>query len=113
MEVQNMMIGLWVDDIRESPQFTYKNINIKWIRARSVKEAQYCIQYMESIGHPCDIVSVDHDAGDYFWDGGDYIKLLDWLERTGRNYSIHIHSMNPVGIQNMRAIIRKNNWEEV
>ena len=45
--------------------------------------------------------------------GGDYIKLLDWLERTGRNYPIHIHSMNVVGVQNMRAIIRKNNWKEV
>lgn len=113
MEIQNMIIGLWVDDIREPPQLTYKNINVKWIRAKSVKEAQYYIQYMESIEHPYDIVSVDHDAGDFAADGGDYIELLKWLEETGRNYPIHIHSMNPVGVQNMRAIIQHNGWTEV
>ena len=26
---------------------------------------------------------------------------------------IHIHSMNPVGVQNMRAIIEKNGWREI
>jgi hypothetical protein len=46
-------------------------------------------------------------------DGGDYIKLLDWLEETGRNYSIRIHSQNVVGRQNMEAICRKNGWKEV
>lgn len=64
---------------------------------------------MESINCPYNIISADHDAGDYAKYGGDYIKLLDWLEATGRSYPIHIHSMNPVGVQNMRAIIQKNN----
>ena len=59
------------------------------------------------------LISIDHDAGDYAKDGGDYIKLLDWLEATGRNYPIHIHSMNVVGVQNMRAIIEHNNWTEI
>ena len=45
--------------------------------------------------------------------GGDYIKLLDWLEETGRNYPIRIHSMNSVGRENMRAIIRRNGWKEI
>ena len=53
-----------------------------------------------------------YDAGDYANDGGDYIKLLDWLEETGRNYPIRLHTMNPVGRENMRAIIRKNGWTE-
>ena len=26
---------------------------------------------------------------------------------------IHIHSMNVVGVQNMRAIIQRNGWKEV
>ena len=60
-----------------------------------------------------ELIDIDHDAGDYAYDGGDYIKLLDWLEETGRNYPIHIHSMNPVGVQNMRAIIRRNGWKEI
>ena len=60
-----------------------------------------------------ELIDIDHDAGDYVHDGGDYIKLLDWLEETGRNYPIRIHSMNPVGVANMRAIIQRNGWVEV
>ena len=54
---------------------------------------------------------MDHDAGDYVNDGGDYIKILDWLEETNRKVIVGIHSMNPVGIQNMFNIIQKNNWK--
>ena len=60
-----------------------------------------------------EVIDIDHDAGDYFCCGSDYIKLLDWLEETGRAYPIHIHSMKPVGVQNMRAIIQKNGWKEI
>ena len=60
-----------------------------------------------------EILDMDHDAGDYAKYGGDYIRLLDWLEETGRNYPIRIHSMNPVGVANMRAIIQRNGWKEV
>ena len=60
-----------------------------------------------------DVIDIDHDAGEYAQLGGDYIKLLDWLEETGRNYHIHIHSMNPVGVENMRRIIKRNGWIEV
>ena len=60
-----------------------------------------------------ELIDIDHDAGDYVSNGGDYIKLLDWLEETGRNYPIHIHSINPVGAESMRAIIKRNGWKEV
>ena len=60
-----------------------------------------------------ELIDIDHDAGVYAQQGGDYIKLLDWLEETGRNYPIRIHSMNPVGVANMRAIIQRNGWVEV
>ena len=60
-----------------------------------------------------ELIDIDHDAGDYAKDGGDYIKLLDWLEETGRNYPIRIHSANPVGVQNMRRIIERNGWKEI
>ena len=59
------------------------------------------------------LIDIDHDAGIYVSQDGDYIKLLDWLEETGRNYPIHIHSQNPVGVENMRRIIRKNGWWEI
>lgn len=60
-----------------------------------------------------DIISVDHDAGDFYHDGGDFICVLDWLEQTGRNYPIHLHSANAVGVANMRRIIEKNGWKEI
>ena len=106
---------LWVDDIRPAPDNTY-------IVCRSVNEAKRLIEDAEvqsSIPRMFDcnfrfsVIDIDHDAGDYACDGGDYIKLLDWLEETGRNYPIHIHSMNPVGVQNMRRIIERNGWKEV
>lgn len=42
-----------------------------------------------------------------------YIKILDWLEEADRNYPIHIHSANSVGIANMRRIIKRNGWKEI
>lgn len=96
---------LWVDDVRPAPD------GYHW--ARSVKDAIYCIEWWERYNIDIKLIDIDHDAGVFAHDGGDYIKLLDWLEETGRNYPIHIHSMNPVGIQNMRAIIRRNGWKEV
>lgn len=103
---------LWIDDVRPAPQ------NKDYITAKSVNEAIEDILDIEDLENKCgmdilELIDVDHDAGDYAQYGGDYIKLLDWLEETGRNYPIHIHSMNSVGIQNMRRIIQKNGWKEV
>ena len=109
---------LQVDDVRSAP--------IGYLWAKSVKEAMEYIELYEyelRVKIPVtikeydklsiELIDLDHDAGNYVSDGGDYIKLLDWLEETGRNYPIHIHSMNLVGVQNMRAIIQKNGWGEV
>ena len=61
----------------------------------------------------CELLDSDPDLGDYASDGGDGVKLLDWLEETGRNYPIRIHSMNAVGVANMRRIIQRNGWKKV
>ena len=103
---------LWIDDVRPAPP--------GYFRCRSVNEAKEIIEkYSSRIGFDnnsiddIEIIDIDHDAGIYASQGGDYIKLLDWLEETDRNYPIRIHSMNPVGVENMRAIIRRNGWKEV
>ena len=110
------MLTLWIDDVRPAPE-GYD----EW--AHSVNEAKQLIleweefyrRISENFGQEwkIELIDIDHDAGDYASDGGDYIKLLDWLEETGRNYPIRIHSMNPVGVANMRAIIQRNDWTEV
>ena len=98
------MIKIWIDDIRTPP-------SEDWIWIKSVNAAKRYIFMTSSYGVTDIMLSVDHDAGDY--GPPDYIKILDWLEETGRRYPIHIHSMNPVGVANMRAIIQKNGWQEV
>lgn len=100
-----MRLKLWIDDVRPAPN-GYK-------LAASVNNAKYFIEWAERDDIPIDLIDIDHDAGIYAHDGGDYIKLLDWLEETGRNYPIRIHSMNPVGVENMRRIIQRNGWTEV
>lgn len=96
---------LWIDDLRPAPH--------GFFHAYSVMQAQTLIKMAERTGAVIEVLDIDHDAGDYHCEGGDYIKLLDWLEETGRNYPIKLHSMNPVGVQNMRSIIQRNGWKEV
>lgn len=101
---------LWVDDVRPAPA------GYTW--CRSVNEAKILIMHDNIVSrsytvYHIELIDIDHDAGNFAKDGGDYIKLLDWLEETGRNYPIHIHSMNPVGVENMRRVIQKNKWKEI
>ena len=39
-----------------------------------------------------ELIDIYHDAGDYTSGDSDYIRLLNWLKETGRNYPIRIHS---------------------
>lgn len=117
---------LWIDDVRPAPE--------GYIWAKSVNEAKTIIsQYVKFIRslffsntydskliahlinflRENDVLDIDHDAGGFAGDGGDYIKLLDWLEEKEYYFPIHIHSQNPVGAENMRRIIRRNGWKEV
>lgn len=105
---------LWIDDVRPAPE------GYEWIKSvnEAIKviidtEERAKIPRMIDCNFSITLIDIDHDAGDYAKDGGDYIKFLDWLEETGRNYPIHIHSMNSVGAENMRAIIKRNRWREV
>ena len=124
---------LWIDDVRPAPE------GYKWAQSvmmaqaiLEVAEEEACECYANAVRHfdkgdevgffewldkgsklLCELIDIDHDAGDFACDGGDYIKLLDWLEETGRNYPIRIHSQNVVGRQNMEAICRKNGWKIV
>ena len=98
-------IKLWIDDVRPAPE--------GYIWCHSVYRVIKEIGIAEMNGETIELLDLDHDAGDYWQYGGDYIEVLDWLEETGRNYPIRIHSMNPVGVSNMRRIIQRNGWVEI
>ena len=101
---------LWVDDMRQPP-------SDEWLWARCVQQAKVAIIFYEhQMQSDTILIDLDHDAGDWAKNGGDFIKLLDWLEERGivdTGYFFHLHTMNPVGRDNMRAIIEKNGWREI
>lgn len=93
---------LWIDDMRKPPK--------GYVWCKSVNDT---IMFIEQNYNVIELIDIDHDAGDYAFDGGDYIRILDWLEYMGLNYPIRLHTMNTVGRQNMRLIIEKNGWREI
>lgn len=108
---------LWIDDVRPAPDKGKWPDNTEWLWIKSTNQAIKTIEAIEYFsfldGNTIELIDIDHDAGDYAKDGGDYVRLLDWLEETGRNYPIRIHSANPVGVENMRRIIERNGWKEI
>ena len=96
---------LWIDDVRPAPE--------GYIWCKSTNEAIRQIKIARKNNVHIDLLDIDHDAGEYVSDGGDYIRVLDYLEFHLIGIPIRIHSMNPVGVENMRRIIRKNGWIEI
>lgn len=109
---------LWIDDMRPAPKgyiwchSVFRAMKEIHLAENKIEEKLYFKEDIATADY-IELIDIDHDAGDYAQYGGDYIKLLDWLEETGRSYPIRIHSQNPVGVANMRAIIQKNGWREV
>ena len=104
---------IWVDDVRPAPE--------GYVWCKTVNEAIHivisvnrmlCIECIDNLP-VIELLDLDHDAGDYKSFGGDYIKILDWLEKQQWSIPIRLHTMNPVGRENMRRIIQKNGWKEV
>lgn len=103
---QMKRIKLWIDDWRSAPT--------GYFPCESTNDAIATIELLLDRNWTIELIDIDHDAGVFAKNGGDYIKVLEWMEAEGINdIPIRIHSMNPVGVQNMRAIIQKNGWTEV
>lgn len=90
---------IWVDDIRPIPE--------GYVGTRSVNETIKLIEKAEKEGNEIELLDLDHDLGDYAIDGGDAIKILDYLAERETFYPIKIHTANPVGRENMERIIRR------
>lgn len=94
---------LWLDDLRPVP-YGYEG-------AKSVNEAKKLIQEAEHNGIEIEALDLDHDLGDYADQGGDVIRLLDWLAERETFYPVEIHTANPVGRANMERILARY-WGE-
>jgi hypothetical protein len=100
---------LWIDDVRPAPE--------GYVWCRSTNEA------LKFICHKFEIIteiSLDHDAGEFQYLGGDFINVLNKMEELKHVFNadfshikFFLHSANPVGVANMRAIIEKNGWKEI
>lgn len=90
---------LWLDDVRPTPE--------GYETARSVNEAIKLIEQAEDNDEEIELLDLDHDLGDYAYDGGDGIKLLDWLAERGTFYPVCIHTSNPAGRANMERMIAR------
>lgn len=96
-------VKIWVDDIRPSP-------STEWVHTFSVEGTINLLKRLQELNIAVEEMSLDHDAGDYAAQGGDYIKILDWMEENSYVCPIHIHTANVVGRQNMIRICEHNNW---
>ena len=90
-------IRIWLDDIRPAPA--------GYCLCRSVNEAKKLILECEENGTEIKLIDCDHDLGDQAGNGGDGIKLIDWLAERKTYYPIALHTMNPVGRENMQREI--------
>jgi len=116
------MIEIWVDDVRPKPKDYIDE-------AKSVYEALFTLgvawhrefawQGVLKKENLCVLLDLDHDAGEYVVDGGDYINILKALSQPwAKDYleeipiKVRFHSANPVGVKNMRAIVENCPWME-
>ena len=111
------MAKIWIDDVRPAPE--------GYIWCKSTLNALHTL--FKYRFNEITEINLDHDAGDYAKEGGDFIEVLKELERLChskqalkqafwttkcKEYTFVLHSANPVGVQNMRAIIQANGWTE-
>ena len=89
---------IFVDDTRTRPDGFNALVH-------SVNEAIAFIEECEKKGMTIDLISLDHDLGEYAKDGGDAINLLDYLVENEKFYPITFHTANPKGRENMQRII--------
>ena len=90
---------IWVDDLRPVPS--------GYVGTKSVNETIELIEKLENAGERIELLDLDHDLGDYVSQGGDAIKILDYLAERGTFYPVTIHTANPVGRANMERMIKR------
>lgn len=105
---------LFLDDIRDAPIHYIEQGFQYFCKPKSVNEAKRYVTEAINTGINEIWFDLDHDLGDYASQGGDAIELVNWLveEFHDKNvdFKFHFHSMNPVGVLNMKSAVEKY-WE--
>lgn len=115
------MIKIWVDDERPMPKgydFHFKSV---WETLLNYGAAVQHRRIFECSTQEV-LLDIDHDSGEYYTEGGDYINILKALSdpkrldetivMEGDTIKVHFHSANPVGVKNMRSIVENCPWLE-
>ena len=115
-------IYIYVDDIREDDTFfktLYNYTHMEWIPiiCHSAEEAIFFLNYYNEEFYNV-IIDLDHDLGEgYEMDnslvssGYDICKYI--VENQISLMGFHIHSMNPVGVANMRQLLTHYGYREI
>lgn len=90
---------LWLDDVRKAPS--------GWMWAKNVGQAMQIIQAFVDSHLEWEAASFDHDLGND--PGGDAVKLVLWMAENDiwPEHRPAVHSMNPVGRDNLLALIHR------
>jgi hypothetical protein len=100
-------LKIWLDDLRDPP-------SLQWDWCKSVDQAIETLSRAKEYGHQFTHLSLDHDLGDFVYEGGNAPNFLDRLVENENwpTIMIAIHSANPVGVANMcRTIERYGPYE--
>lgn len=103
---------LWLDDLRKAP--------FGWHR---VKTADECIETLQRVGDAVTELSLDHDLAEEHYEGTGYSEaprtktgyaVVAWMvENNVWPPVIYLHTLNPVGRENMRSTLARHAPEHV
>lgn len=100
----------WCKSVNEAKELILKQerLYVDLNNAKGIRNTNLLIRF----------ISLSYRADQYKKDGGDYIELLNWLEKTHRvNLTFKLRNKNIFHLLKMRRIIKKRKavgyWEEV
>ncbi len=94
---QYQSIKIYLDDKKSAPK--------GYEQCHSVKATIKLIKLCESSGTYIEEINLDPDLGKFAKDGGDAMKLLDYLVERKTFYKVKLHTSNPEDRANMQKVI--------
>ena len=93
----NQNIKIYLDDEKSAPK--------GYEQCHSVEETIKLINLCERSGTYIEEINLDSDLGEYSKEGGDAIKLLDYLVERKTFYKVKLHTSNPEDKADMQRVI--------